>query len=327
MEKISVIVPIYNVEKYLRRCIDSIINQSYENLEIILVNDGSLDNSSAVCEEYKKNDNRIIVIHQENKGVSAARNAGIDLHSGKYISFVDSDDWIDRDMIYSLYHNLIKYDADISVCGMRCFDKDANLISSEQLDTNKIVIFSEPLSAFKEDKDYICDVVWNKLYKSHLFADNRFQVGKIFEDTAIMYLLIEQSKNIVYDLTAKYNYQIRGGSITNSFSDEFFSHSEVLINRYKYLSDKYPVLEKKYRKSIFRGYLYIVEKLYRSNVDFKTYKSQISRITDAVKDFNMDDCNLSDSDMKILKLAMGNYKSFITISKYLNQLESAKYLN
>lgn len=113
---ISVIIPIYNVEEYLEKCVNSVLNQTYSDLEIILVDDGSTDNSGKICDELKNKDNRIIVIHQENQGLSAARNAGIAKALGEYIAFVDSDDYIMEDMYETLYKNLEKTDADISIC-------------------------------------------------------------------------------------------------------------------------------------------------------------------------------------------------------------------
>ena len=117
MKKISIIVPIYNIEKYLPRCLDSILAQTYKNLEVILVDDGSVDNSGMIADKYARNDQRINVIHQVNKGVSAARNAGLDLATGDYIGFVDGDDYIEKDMYERLLFNAIKYKADISHCG------------------------------------------------------------------------------------------------------------------------------------------------------------------------------------------------------------------
>ena len=116
---ISVIIPVYNVEKYLKKCIDSVINQTYTNLEIILVSDTSPDNCEKICDDYAEKDSRIKVIHKEKNGLSAARNAGIDIASGKYIGFVDSDDYIALDMYELLYKNILKENADISACGLK----------------------------------------------------------------------------------------------------------------------------------------------------------------------------------------------------------------
>ena len=116
LPKVSIIVPIYKVEKYLNRCIDSILNQTYKNIEVILVDDGSPDRCGAICDNYSKIDKRIKVIHKKNEGLAEARNAGIKIATGEYISFVDSDDFINKNMYKVLYENAIKYDADISMC-------------------------------------------------------------------------------------------------------------------------------------------------------------------------------------------------------------------
>ena len=118
---ISIIIPVYNVQDYLKECVDAIINQSYSNIEVILVNDGSTDNSPAICDEYSKKDSRIKVIHKKNEGPAMARNAALDIASGKYLNFIDSDDLIHKDMISILYNNLINNDADISICNYQSF--------------------------------------------------------------------------------------------------------------------------------------------------------------------------------------------------------------
>lgn len=116
---ISVIIPVYNIEKYLDRCLESIINQSYTNLEIILIDDGSTDNSGKICDDYKNQDNRIIVVHKKNEGVSQARNLGISIATGEFLSFVDGDDTVEKDMFLTLINNAYKYNADFSCCGVR----------------------------------------------------------------------------------------------------------------------------------------------------------------------------------------------------------------
>ena len=135
-ELISVIVPIYNVEKYLERCLDSIIKQTYKNLDIILVDDGSIDNSTKICDEYVKKDSRIKVIHKENGGLSDARNVGIDNSDGKYICFIDSDDYIELDMIENLYDGIVKNNANICCCG-KLLEYEKN-----KLPINDPIIFS-----------------------------------------------------------------------------------------------------------------------------------------------------------------------------------------
>ena len=134
MELISIIVPVYNVEQYLDDCLVSILNQTYKNLEIILIDDGSTDNSGKICDEYAKKDSRIIVFHKENGGVSSARNAGLRIAKGIYIGFVDPDDWIAEDMYEVLYLNAKKYDADVSVC-------KSKIVINRNLKSNAPIVF------------------------------------------------------------------------------------------------------------------------------------------------------------------------------------------
>lgn len=199
-ELISVIVPIYNVEKYLNKCIESIINQSYSNLEIILVDDGSKDSSGIMCDSYILKDKRIKVIHKENGGLSDARNVGLDKAKGEYIVFIDSDDWIDEKMIEILYNIIKKNNSDISIC-------DYFLAYNEEIQTQKEdieIINLSNIEALKTiyDKDLgVCMIVaWNKLYKRNLFKDDiRYPYGKIHEDEFTTYkLLYKAKKNIIY---------------------------------------------------------------------------------------------------------------------------------
>ena len=177
---ISVIVPIYKVEKYLHKCIDSILAQTYTNLEIILVDDGSPDNCGKICDEYAAKDSRIKVIHQPNGGLSAARNAGLDIATGDYIGFVDSDDYIAPDMYEKLYNALVKNDADMAICDYQRF---GNELPYDEMSLTTEVITG--LQAMEKQNTVInCSfvVAWSKLYKSFIFSNVRFPVGKINED-------------------------------------------------------------------------------------------------------------------------------------------------
>ncbi len=172
---ISIIVPVYNVIKYLRHCIESIVNQTYTNLEIILVDDGSNDESEKVCDEYKNKDSRIIVIHQENRGLSAARNAGLDICKGKYISFVDSDDYIEPDFIECLYSSIIENSVKVSMCNINYVDENSQIIGTEKWDNIDIMSGRDIL---KQNKDFIHSVVCNKLYSIEIWKDLRFPIRK-----------------------------------------------------------------------------------------------------------------------------------------------------
>lgn len=211
---ISIIVPVYNVEKYLPQCINSLINQTYKNLEIILVDDGSLDDSGKICDEFSKRDSRIIVIHKQNNGLSSARNAGLEIARGDYIGFVDSDDWLDENM-YEILFKLIKdNDSDISCCR---FFKTAN--SDEKIpavDNETIQSFTniEGLNNFYTDLYVQTVVAWNKLYKRNLFNNVVYPVGKIHEDEGTTYKLFYKANKITYINRPLYYYRSTPNSIT-----------------------------------------------------------------------------------------------------------------
>lgn len=213
-DKISVIVPIYKVERYLDRCVKSICHQEYKNLEIILVDDGSPDNCGKMCDEYAKEDSRIKVIHKANGGLSDARNAGIEISTGEYILFVDSDDWIDKRMIRVLYTALQRYNADIAECSWRNIYSDC--IIEETTCTGKVVE-SDNVSALEGmlDWKYFKPVAWDKLYKRSVIADIRYPKGKIHEDEYTTYKYVYNAKKLVYVDFSFYNYdRTRTDSIT-----------------------------------------------------------------------------------------------------------------
>lgn len=207
-ELVSIIVPIYNVEKYLRRCIDSLKEQTYKKLEIILVNDGSPDNCLAICNEYKELDDRIIVIDKKNGGLSDARNFGLNRAKGEYIAFVDSDDYVENDYIESLLKSIKKNNTKIAQCAISIVDEEENYIKSwknngysEIEDGNKL--FKDYMNHTEYSEGTI--VVWNKIYHKSLLQKIRFPVGKINEDEFFTYKIFYNEKvSIVKDCL--YNY-------------------------------------------------------------------------------------------------------------------------
>ena len=239
-ETISVIVPIYKVEKYIRKCIESIISQEYKNLEIILVDDESPDKCGEICEEYAKKDNRIKVIHKKNGGLSDARNVGINYANGEYIGFVDSDDYIESDMYKVLYKNIKKYEADISICKYREVLEDKQYKSCE-VKQEQIEIYSNLEEKWRQLLlgNKITDHAMNKLYKKDLFDDIKFRESYKFEDIDIMYKLFEKSKRIVFTTYIGYNYLQREGSIVKTMNDRStLDLMEVVNDRYNYIKDK-----------------------------------------------------------------------------------------
>ena len=214
---ISVIVSIYNVQAYVEKSVQSIQKQTYKNLEIILVDDGSTDNSGKICDEFAGKDARIKVIHKANGGLSSARNEGIKVASGEYIAFVDGDDWIDESMYEDMLCAILSSEADLAICNYKEVSKN----SVRDTSTDKITVFEgkEVLKVFiEEDEVYqIQNAAWNKLYKRSLMGQLRFPEGKLFEDIVYTTKLLAGSKRAVYVNKAYYNYIFdRSDSIMNS---------------------------------------------------------------------------------------------------------------
>lgn len=215
---ISIIIPVYKIEKFIDKCIKSIISQTYRNLEIILVDDGSPDKCPGICDKYAKIDNRIKVIHKPNGGLSDARNAGIDICKGDYIGFVDGDDYISENMYEHLLEHCIKYNADIAICGIYAIDEDYNNLSIyNPMIYNQITLSNiQALRHLFLTFDVNFEVAWNKLYKRDLFfnKDNiRYPYGKLHEDTYTTYKLLYYANNIAVFNEPLYYYVQRNGSI------------------------------------------------------------------------------------------------------------------
>lgn len=235
---ISVIVPIYNVEKYLNRCVDSVISQTYTNLEICLVNDGSTDNSGRICDEYMKVDSRIKVIHKKNGGLSDARNAALKLISGEYVTFIDSDDFVATDFIEYLYELIIKNNSDISFAGLQSIKED----NSPEKSIEKFYL---ELTAEDAIKKMLCNrgvshTACGKLFKSNLWSNNCFPKGVLYEDYAIIYKIFSLANNIVLGDGRKYYYCIRKNSImTTKLNERQFVLLKISEEVTKFLVNKY----------------------------------------------------------------------------------------
>ncbi len=242
MEKlISVIVPVYNVGPYLKRCLDSILSQTYRNLEIILVDDGSTDNSGAICDEYKKLDKRVLVIHKENEGVSKARNVGMDISKGEYLTFVDSDDYIEPNMYEELYSSIERESADLAVCGFRQVR-----VNGEQ----KVNDASITIDWAKENiiNNYFTEGVikelmyspWNKLFRKETLKELRFNTKyRLGEDILFIFEFVEKMQKMVYVNGAFYHYMMHENSaMTSSFSAKRFDYIfvvDILLEKCKRL--------------------------------------------------------------------------------------------
>ena len=238
-ELISVIVPVYNVEDYLPKCIDSILSQRYQNLEIILVNDGSTDHSLEICKEYAGKDDRIVLISKLNGGLSSARNAALDVCKGDYIAFVDSDDWILPDMFSSMLEACKNADADLAICGIGT--EHPPIIKKYPVASKKKVLGTEELMFSYLTAADVRQVVWNKLYRAHFFERHRFKEGVIYEDAFIMHELLSQCRRAVFVDDCFYIQLIRPGSITQSkFSQKNLDAVQAYSGLIGFLSEHYP---------------------------------------------------------------------------------------
>lgn len=211
MDLISIIVPVYGVEPYLDRCIQSIVNQTYSNLEIILVDDGSPDRCPEICDEWSKKDSRIKVIHKQNGGLSDARNAGVKAATGEYVAFVDSDDWIEIKFIEYLNRVIVKYDCDFSGCKYRKCENFCEYNHTEEELQAEIYDTISGLHALIDER--VRQVVWNKLYKRSLIESINFEKGKCHEDEFWSYQVFANSKKYVEIDYVGYNYLQRQTSI------------------------------------------------------------------------------------------------------------------
>jgi len=253
---LSVIVPCYNVEKYLDKCISSIVSQTYINLEILLIDDGSTDNSGMICDAWQERDKRIQVIHKQNEGSSYARKTGVEHVTADYITFVDADDWIDEDMYLNMMTALISTHSDIAQCGF-CYAFEDGSIKRRSFENRNgsFEIFDrmKSVSLILEDKEW-GSYMWNKIFKKHLFEHIEFPKGRaLFEDLAIVHILFHHASQTVYLRDDYYFYLQRIGSISRS--------KHIYDNKMKNLNDAYI--------SVYERYCFIEQHPeYHSNIIF-----------------------------------------------------------
>lgn len=241
MDLISVIVPVYNVEAYLDKCISSIVNQTYRNLEIILVDDGSPDNCPAMCDAWKEKDARIVVLHKENGGLSDARNAGMGAAHGEFISFIDGDDWIEPRFFEILQHELEAQNADVASVQYRlCWEGDA---CERQNAYEHVTVYDRQTAMRLLIQNQIKQVVWNKLYRSAQIRDIPFEKGKFHEDEFWTYQVIGRIERFAAIDYIGYDYFQRAGSIMGAgYSPKRLDAVEAKTRRQAYLTEHMPEL-------------------------------------------------------------------------------------
>lgn len=329
-ELISVIIPVYKVECYLSKCVESIINQTYKNIEIILVDDGSPDNCGRICDEYALKDNRIKVIHTKNGGVSSARNAGIDASTGSFITFVDSDDYISQNYIETLYKNLTETNSEISVVDhTEIFDGNE---FSKDVSAGVITVFSQhDFIVQLLNKAIICSC-WGKLYKRDLFDDIRFPLGRVnAEDAWVLYKLCFKSSRIVYDDTISYYYLIREGSaVQKNFDIEMYiSNTEINDEIMNYCEKLYPdllSLIKADRLSICFKMLYRIMCADNRVEFYEQEKEMICKIKKHSVGLLRDKSISKNLKIKIISFSINKYAYFFVqkLSDFIKQLKAGR---
>ena len=233
---ISVIIPVYKVEKYLCRCVDSVLEQTYTNMEIILVDDGSPDNCPVMCDEYARQDSRVKVIHQENAGLSGARNAGIDMAQGQWLAFVDSDDYLAADFLEQLYQACVDTDSSLSVCRWEYVRGET--IPEHGTGETRVYTGREMLAnLYVPDGAYFV-VAWNKLYRKELFEDIRYPLGRIHEDEATTYRIYDKVKKAAYVDRSLYGYFVTPVSITRGFNPKRMDWVTAVAERLDFFEQK-----------------------------------------------------------------------------------------
>ena len=257
MDLISVIVPVYKVEKFLDRCIGSIVNQTYRNLEIILVDDGSPDNCGAMCDAWAEKDSRIKVIHKQNGGLSDARNAGMAIATGNYIGFVDSDDYIAPNMYQLLYEHIISNECDIAACGVEMVWEDGTPSRSLTKAGNCILDCEAAMEACIQES-WLKQPVWYKLYKTVLVQNIPFPVGKYHEDVFWTYQAVARATSVsVFDTPCYFYLQRKSGIMGESFSLRRLDALEGKCLRINFLQECFPGILSAARTELFYTQLYL----------------------------------------------------------------------
>ena len=241
---VSIIIPVYNVEQYIERCVESVLEQTYDNLDILLIDDGSRDGSGALCDALANNDERIRVFHKKNGGLSDARNMGLDKSKGEYVFFLDSDDYIHKNTIEILYNELFLSGADFVIAEKKDvydLNRSYHTISKDykKIEWGKL----EFLKELYGNKGIQCTVAWGKLYKKELFKEIRYPVGLLSEDEATMYKLGLMSKKVSYLELPLYYYMQRGDSIMgNEKPDRCYDYITIINDRHKTYEKEAPEL-------------------------------------------------------------------------------------
>lgn len=311
---ISIIIPVYNVDEYLDKCLKSVINQTYKNIEIILINDGSTDNSLNICKLYEKRYRNILLIDKKNEGVSIARNVGINMAKGEYITFVDSDDWIEKDYTEVLYRELKKDDFDLIISNGIVFN-DLKIVESNKINENIQFTSEEAIKELLLEKR-ISSSCWGNIYKKNIINKIKFDSNmRIAEDMKFMVEVIERCTKIKVIKDEKYHYYLRKNSAVRSgFNDKWYdelNYCEVLIHKYKNSSLKNYAVKRFMRVNLFCATLSNLNKKDRTNIKYNLVRYKKEYFNSRLNNFKE----------KIKLIVVLYFPSFV----FLWQLKNGKY--
>lgn len=323
MEKISIIVPVYNVEPYLGKCIDSLISQTYKNLEILLIDDGSTDNSGKICDEYAEKDGRIKVIHKENKGLSATRNLGVEVSSGQYLVFIDSDDYVTEDYCETLINAIKEENCDVASVDLRMVRDDGyQIVTSDDINfTNhdsKLQIFSKEeilkeVLLRKSFKNYVC----TKMYNRKIFEKCKFKDGINYEDILFMYEVSKVIDKIAYVNKECYIYLKRGNSITATCSDKNLNDFlDVVIYRYNDIEKHNPNLKKYNIYALLESIISVSIKYVIANKKYSIVEEKSNYIFEILSKITED----KDFELELLPLLNKSQKAGLYLLSYNKEL-------
>lgn len=266
MANIGVIVPVYNVSQYLRRCIESILDQTYQDFELILIDDGSTDESGVICDEYMQRSKKVITIHQANCGLSGARNRGIEINENEYITFIDADDYIEKQYLETLYKIRSEHNADLVISGMRIVregKKEARQDRETSVESRAVgIVNREEAYRYMLGRKQALLFAWGKLYHKKLFQKVRYPEGEIFEDVKVICELVERAERIVCTSYAGYSYVQRKDSITHG--NVSYKHMVLLENEslfWSFIKEHYPDIEVLAKKKYFKSCFYLIERM------------------------------------------------------------------
>lgn len=316
---VSIIVPVYNVEYYLKQCLDSVINQTYKDIEIILIDDGSTDNSGKICEEYAKKDARIKFFRQKNKGLSAVKNRGIETASGDYIMFIDSDDYADVQLCEKLLDALTEQDSDMAVCHYSYIGDDGELLSTSDFGgyrpfPDSVLTGNDYIESICRYGSMICVVSWNKIYKKSVFKNLRFAEGKLSEDELIIHHIADACSRIAIISGQYYYYRIRKGSITNTeHLVKRLDNTYALLDRLNFIKERNYGAEfiLELEKEIINDFIRSIRMLDKNNKEHKTEVKHFSKTLKPIVKHLLANGNLTKSEKTIFRIFRVNPLIFL----------------